>query len=288
MRIAAPNLPSKASGIRTRIRSSTGKPGVARAPTSADRTTGPRIRIIQRIVKQVLFAVTIGALAVCPISASAAPSPSPNLSGLLVAPPSGYTQVTTAAFHGRFDATTYASQYQTKTLEAGFNLIQDGFVDGYGMTWVQRSTGHILLEFVIAFRGGKGAKSWLAYEEASDKGTAEYKHPDTLSGIGTYYGVHLAFTSSHSYADAFSFVKGNDMFGVGFVSPRDDVQKLAAAQTRSQYGSAPDQTIPKAQWPENAPSQRPQTNRLGLIIGAVLVLVLIAGTVRLVAVRRRH
>jgi hypothetical protein len=82
-------------------------------------------------------------------------------------------------------------------------------------------------------------------------------------------------------------VKGNDMFGVGFVSGKDDVLKLARAQTKSQYAAAPTETIPKAKWPENAPSQRPQTNFLGAIIGAVLVLVIIGGVVRFVMVRRR-
>jgi hypothetical protein len=77
------------------------------------------------------------------------------------------------------------------------------------------------------------------------------------------------------------------MFGVGFVSAKDDVLKLATAQTTKQFRSAPDETIPKASWPENAPSQRPQTNFLGAIIGAVLVLVIIAGVIRLVMVRRR-
>jgi hypothetical protein len=87
--------------------------------------------------------------------------------------------------------------------------------------------------------------------------------------------------------DAFSFVKGNDMYGVGFVSAKDDVSRLAAAQTTKQFSAAPAETIPKAKWPENAPSQRPQTNLLAAIIGAVLVLVIIGGIIRFVVVRRR-
>jgi hypothetical protein len=229
--------------------------------------------------------MAIAALALGPISASAAPTPSPALGSLLVAPPAGYTQLTTATLHGRFDVTTYASQYQSGNLLAEIALRQDGFVDGYGMTWIQRSSNRILLEFVIAFKGGKGANSWLGYEKASDENNPEYRHADTLGGIGTYYGAHLVFTSPTAFTDAFSFVKGNDMFGVGFVSAKDDVLKLAAAQTKSQYAAAPDQTIPKDQWPEV--EQPKQTNFLGAIIGAVLVLVLIGAAVRLVMVRRR-
>ena len=59
----------------------------------------------------------------------------------------------TGPFHGQFTATDYASQYQSKTLEAGITLIHDGFVDGYGTTWIQRPTGRVILEFVIAFGG---------------------------------------------------------------------------------------------------------------------------------------
>jgi len=238
-------------------------------------------------VKQVLCAIAIAALAVIPSSASAAPSPSPALGSLLAAPPAGYVQVSTGTFHGQFDATAYASQYQSNTLEAGITLIHDGFVDGYGTEWVQRSTGRALIEFVIAFQGQRGAKSWLGYEEAADKNDPGYKRSNSLAGIDSYYGVHIVLTSPRGYVDAFSFVKGNDMFGVGFVSGKDDVLKLATAQTKSQYAAAPTETIPKAKWPENAPSQRPQTNFLGAIIGVVLVLVIIGGVVRLVMVRRR-
>jgi len=238
-------------------------------------------------VKQVLCAIAVAALAVIPSSASAAPSPSPALGSLLAAPPAGYVQVSTGTFHGQFDATAYASQYQSNTLEAGITLIHDGFVDGYGTTWLQRSTGRALIEFVIAFEGERGAKSWLGYEETSDKNGPGYKHSNSLTGIDSYYGVHLIIPSPPAFVDAFSFVKGNDMFGVGFVSAKDNVLKLATAQTKTQYAAAPDQTIPKAKWPENAPSQRPQTNFLGAIIGVVLVLVIVAGVVRFVMVRRR-
>ena len=237
------------------------------------------------LLKKLLCSLGAAVAILGPISASAAPSPSPALGSLLVAPPTGYKQLTTGTFHGQFDATTYASQYQSKGL-AAITLISDGFVDGYGMQWVQSSTHRVLIEFVIAFKGGKGAKTWLGFEESADKNDLGYKHADTVAGIDSYYGVHIALTSPTGVVDAFSFVKGNDMFGVGFVSAKDDVLKLATAQTTRQYAAAPDQTIQKANWPENAPSQRPQTNFLGAIIGAVLVLVIIAGVVRLIIVRR--
>jgi hypothetical protein len=245
-------------------------------------------RIIREHLKKLLSVVALAAAALGPMSASAAPSPSPALATLLVPPPSGYVAVSTGTFHGRFDATAYAAQYGSKTLEAGLTLIHDGFVDGYGMTWLQRSTGRALIEFVIAFEGGRGAKSWLGYEETSDKNGPGYKHSNSLTGIDTYYGVHLILTSPAVFVDAFSLVKGNDMFGVGFVSAKDNVLKLATSQTKAQYSSAPVETIPKSQWPENVPSQRPLVNTFGAVVGAVLALVVIAGVVRLVLSRRRR
>lgn len=235
---------------------------------------------------KLLYALAIVA-AMGPIAAWAAPSPSPALGTLLVAPPAGSTRLTSGPLQGQFSATTYAEQYQSKALEAGITLIHDGFVDGYGVEWFQRSTNQNLVEFVIAFAGGSGAQAWLGYIEAADKSDPTYKHADKLPGIDPYYGSHTASTSPRVFTDFFAFVKGNDLFGVGVVSAKDDALKLVAAQTRRQYDSAPAETIPKAQWPENIPSQRPQTNFLGAIIGAVLVLVIIGGVLRLVMVRRR-
>ena len=207
---------------------------------------------------------------------------------MLLAPPAGYTQLATGTFHGQFGVRAYAAQFQSKELEATITLVHDGFVDGYGMEWVHRSSGRLLLEFVIAFKGGSGAKDWLGFEATADKADPAYKHADTMSGIDPYFGLHLVLTSPRIYSDAFAFVKGNDVFYVSFASTKDDALKLTTAQTRRQYDSGPPETIPKAKWPENAPSQRPQTNFLGAIIGAVLVLVIIAGVARLVMIRRRH
>jgi hypothetical protein len=236
------------------------------------------------LVDTVRFPIRLSMAAVCaaiaalflPVGAFAAPTPSPSLDGLLAAPPAGYTAVTSGSFHGRFTARDYAASYKETAIAAQGVLERDGFVDGYGLTWSQRSTGRVLLEFVIAFKGGIGATDWLAYEKASDLSHPEFKHADTVAGIGSYYGVHLVSSSPSFIADAFSFVKGNDMFGVGFISPKDDVASLAATQVKLQYDSAPDATVPVAQWPENAAS--PQTAGafdLGGTVKTVLILTVI-------------
>jgi hypothetical protein len=213
------------------------------------------------------------AAALLPLTVSASPTPSPRLDTLLSPPPSGFAEVSTAKLHGRFDANEYASGYQSKAADAEDTMRRNGFVDGYAMTWMQQSTGHVLIEFVIAFSGGHGAKNWLAYEEASDKSHAEYQHSNSVAGIGQYYGAHLVDSAARFVVDGFSFVKGNDMFGVGFVSPKDDVLSLATAQVRRQYDSAPNETSPHAQWPE-AVSQG-DTVDVARILGIVLILVFV-------------
>jgi hypothetical protein len=238
-------------------------------------------------MKKLLYALALAIAAIGPVSAAAAPTPSPALAGLLAPPPAGSSQLMSGPLQGQLTATAYAKQYQAKALEAGITLIHDGFVDAYGLEWVQRSNTQDLVEFVIAFSGRKGAMDWLGYMEAADKTDPTYKHADKLTGIDPYYGSHTASTSPRVFTDFFAFVKGNDLFAVGVVSAKDDALKLVTSQTRRQYSSAPAETIPKARWPENAPSQRPQTNFLATIIGGVLVVVGIGAVIRFVIVRRR-
>jgi hypothetical protein len=202
-------------------------------------------------VKRLACALPLGVVALLPlVAAAASPSPSPSLDGILLAPPAGYVAVTTARLHGHFTAEQYTNHYGTQAVQAEHALKGAGFVEGYGMTWTQKSTRRTLVEFVIAFTGGAGARTWLSYEQAADQSKAAYKHADPLPGIDPFYGGH--FVSGASISDAFSFVKGNDMLGVAFVSPKNDVLGLATTQAKNQYDAAPSATIPTDQWPENA------------------------------------
>ncbi len=238
-------------------------------------------------MKKLLYALAIVIVTAAPLSASAATIPSPALGTLLAAAPAGSSRVTSGPLQGQLTASSYAQQYQSKALEAGITLIHDGFVDGYGLEWFLRSTNQNLVEFVIAFSGGNGAKDWLGYMEAADKSDPTYTRADKMPGIDPYYGSHTASTSPRVFTDFFAFVKGNDLFAVGVVSTKDDALKLVTAQTKRQYGGAPAETIPKATWPEDRPSQRPQTNFLAAITGGVPVVIIVGVVIRFVMVRRR-
>ena len=262
-------------------------------------------------LKRALRGVPAVALALLPLSAVAAsPSPSPasvlspTLDKVLLVPPAGYVAVssTSPPKTGHVSAHEWAQQFDVKSAEAERLLNQDGFVDGYNLEWASGSTLHVLNEFVLAFRGGKGAGAWFTYFKGALTSAPVYQHADTISGIPSYFGLHETQSSVYgqAYLDGFVFVKGNDLIGVAYISLADDNLNLAIAQAKNQYAAAPASTIPPAQWPENAnpgpasasPAAATSGGGLGkvlpyaLIIGAALVAIGLGAALLLARVRR--
>ena len=175
---------------------------------------------------------------------SLAASPTPDVAGVLAPPPSpSYVADTesTGSPLGPFDAAEYAGYLQPddpRGTEA--DLTRDGFVAAYGAGWTEQATGRGLVELVIAFSGGNGARKWLLSAQAGAQSSEYFRRAITVAGIGPYYGVHYVNPDAPAYADVVSFVKGNDFFTVGFVSTADDLGEAAPAQARKQFDSAPD------------------------------------------------
>jgi hypothetical protein len=237
-------------------------------------------------VNRLVYAAALSILALAPIAVAAAPSPSPSLDTVLATPPSGYAELTSSPFHGLFTAHDYAqASGSTKADQIESTLNRDGFVSGFGKTWIHQASAHALVEAVLAFTGAKGAKNWLVSAEAGDKSDPTYAHSDSISGISPYYGGHFKYSESSTEGDVFSFVKGNDVFIVGAVSTKDDVLQLAMTQTQTQYSSAPTETIPSGQWPENT-SKGSGFPVVGVgIVGLLVVLAVVA--VVAITMRRR-
>ncbi len=238
-------------------------------------------------VNRFLCSAAVCFMALAPLTAFAAsPSPSPGLDTVLAPAPSGYTQLTTASLHGEFTAHDWAvnasgaSPQETET-----TLNRFGFVDGYGKEWSSASLRRGLVEAVMAFSGGSGAKKALTALESTDKADSHYSHPDTITGIDPYYGAH--FTPSGAFEDEFVFVKGNDLFIVIIAGAQDTVLTPATDQAKAQYDSAPAETIPSSQWPEN--QQSPSASGLGAI-GIILPIVVVAAIIAAVVglIRRRQ
>jgi hypothetical protein len=227
--------------------------------------------------------------------AFAAPTPSPGLDGILIKPPgTGYKEeakATPGIVEGPFDAAKYAEVTAAPDAAATAKaLTQDGFLSGYGRTWVSAGTAHVFVEAVMAFSGAKGASTWLRQSEAADKADPSYSQALTISGIGTYYGARLIDKVHKVYGDAFVFAKGNDVVLVTYVSSKNDLGTVAALQTRKQFDATPAYTIPPGQWPESkvaASSPFAGLRTIGLIVGAVIILGLIGAAGFILWSRRR-
>lgn len=244
---------------------------------------GPVIRLRRQAA--LAFAV---AMAIAPLTVHATSRPNPSLDTVLAAPPTtDFSELTSSPLHGKFTAHDWAmlsgNTNDAATTEATLN--RDGFVDGFGKTWAQASSGHALIEAVMAFSGGRGAHSALAGMEASDKSDTTYKSADTVAGITAYYGAHFVDTANQVIEDFFAFVKGNDIFGIAFVSSKDDVLTDATRQIQTQYSSAPGSTIPTSEWPENlSPASSFPVALFGAGLGFIIV---VAGVVAFLVLRRR-
>jgi hypothetical protein len=228
------------------------------------------------------------AVAVAPLTVHATSNPNPSLETLLAAPPSAdFAELTTGPLNGKFTAHEWAglSANSSNAAQTEATLNKDGFVDGFTKTWSQASSGHALIELVMAFSGGRGAQSALSEMEASDKSDTSYSKADTVSGISPYYGAHFVYTAEQAIEDFFAFVKGNDVFGIAFLSSRDDVLSDATKQVQTQYVSAPGFTIPTSEWPENvSPASSFPVAIFGAGIGFIVV---VAGIAAFLVLRRR-
>lgn len=225
-------------------------------------------------------------LAIAPLTAYATSNPNPSLDKILAAPPStDFTELGTSPLNGQFTAHQWAQLNQATATDTENTLRRDGFVEGYGKTWAQASSGHGLVEAVMAFSGGHGATTALRAMEKGDKADVSYAHADTISGIDTYYGAHIIDAMNNLVEDLYGFVKGNDVFAILFVSTQDDVADLAIRQAKMQYDSAPTLTIPRSEWPENAnPGGSIPLTIVGVAVG---VLVIVMGLVAFLVLRRQ-
>jgi hypothetical protein len=250
-----------------------------------------RIDSLGRLLSSIAIAA---ALSIQSVVALAAVSPSPPLDGILLAPPgTGFVEQpksTSGIFEGPFDADGYASITSSTDLAGAKSaLLNDGFLGGYGRTWVSSAKHLVYVEAVMAFNGAKGAKSWLKQSELADKAEVAYQKPITIVGIDTYYGARLVDTANSIYADAYVFVKGNDTFLISTVSTKDDLATTAATQAKRQFDSAPAYTVPPAQWPESTSSNRAldAAKLVGAFVVGVLIIGLIVAALLVMRSRRR-
>jgi hypothetical protein len=241
-------------------------------------------------MKRLLYSAIAMAAALAPVTAFAIPSPNPGLDSILAAAPSAdwaeAATTTPGVFEGPFTAQQYvALGTSSNAAAAKATLVQDGFVAGFGRTWVLHSSQRALVEAVIAFTGASGAKQWLSSSQKADKADPTYQGSLTATGLDPYYGARYLNSTTNVYADAFVFVKGNDLFIVGSASAQDDKGAAAKAQALAQYKFAPAYTIPPSAWPKTAaPAAAPNlVLRLGQFVGGALPTAVLIGVTALTA-----
>ena len=231
-------------------------------------------------------------IAVAALVVAAAPTPSPALGTILAAPPSpDYVEDTESSGTpvGAFDAGAYVGYIQPEDQAATFKALNDdGFVAGYGRSWTAESDGRALVEIVVAFSGGRGARRWLTTSEAMARSDQYYSGAITVGGLGPYAGVRYADPKAPSYADVVMFVKGNDFFLVGFLSQSATLGEAAATQSKLQYDFAPAASIPPSRWPENAATSPMLLRPVAVIAVATIVAAALAVVVVMLVVRRRE
>ena len=198
----------------------------------------------------------------------------------MLAPPPGGGYVADTSSNGspigEFDAAAYASYVAAGDSTLPDSLSQDGFAGGFGASWLEQTSGRALVELVVAFGGGAGARRWLGTAQGIARASDQYRRPIVVFGIGPYFGAHNTNPDGPSYSDVVSFVKGNDFFTVGFTSGADDLGLLAAMQAKRQSDFAPNDSIPPSQWPENL-------SRLSGGIDALKAAVIVAAGIVLLA-----
>ncbi|HKW69122.1 MAG TPA: hypothetical protein VJP81_00935 [Candidatus Dormibacteraeota bacterium] len=220
-------------------------------------------------------AAAVASLLLAPSVAAAPPSPSPSLDTVLAEPlASDFVPESrfVMALQGDFDAVDFlAVLNSSKPSHTLANLKDDGFVAGYGRSWSGNRTNHLLLEAVVAFSGGAGAKKWVPEARSLDQNGSYFKGNFSISGIDLQYGDHFANPAGPAYADSAGFVKGNDFFLVYMYSQKDDLSDFVARQARQLYDLAPASTIPPSKWPENAAVSSTPTSLPSFVPNAVLL-----------------
>ena len=244
---------------------------------------------------RILLAVAGAGVLLAPLTVSGSPSPSPSPSlGTVLASPlaSGFVEVTPGQgpVEGPITAHEIAGSGVNPNQDEA-TLSRDGFVGGYGRTWVDNASKHELQELVIAFSGGAGAQRWMGASKKTDTENQYFIHAVPVDGVPSYYGVHLANPTQSEYVDIIGFVKGNDYFLVAAASTVDDLDPSTALQAKGQYDFAPSSTIPPSQWPEHPLGPLARFTNLAGAYGpyiALLLGVLLLAVLAFLVIRRRR
>jgi hypothetical protein len=231
-----------------------------------------------------LCALAIAALAMTPIAALAATSPSPATLRAALADPidRNFIEADVGAagtLEGPFDAESYASYNELGGLDVQTaqglvrSLHSNGFVAGYGREWYQPRATAFLGELIMGFTGSSGASSIASASKiryGQDHGFQSFVEPNLSKGA---YAV-TETTAGYQWTVVI-FLKGSNLFAVSQGSTDGFMTDQTLAQARRAYEFAPSSIGAPAQ--SNSPTGLARGFRL--IAAAGLMLLLAAATV---------
>jgi hypothetical protein len=238
------------------------------------------------------LAAIAGVSAFAPMAALAATAPSPDAlkATLAPAPASTWTEVdvgTQDAFEGPLDAHKYLANAGVDDAAHLRGLTSNGFLAGYGRTWT--TSGAVLVEVVLAFGDNGGANGYRGLAKIGDTSDSHYTGPIDTSAIANSYGANFGISGAKVSAVIFS--KGNDLFGIDYISDGSvSPQDKALTQAKSQYDFAPAYTIAPSQQQQNQAATT--ASNLATLAGhatfvAFVVMVIVLVVVVVVRSRRR-
>lgn len=232
------------------------------------------------MIVRTLSVFAIGALALAPIAASAAATPSPETMRAALADPIDKSFIeadigAAGTLEGPFDADSYGKYFELSGTDESTaqslvrSLHSNGFVGGYGRQWYQpRGALEYLGELIMVFNNSSGASSIalaskMRYQQ--DRGFQSLVEPRLSKGS---FGVT---ESSGGYSwTIVIFQKGSNLFAVARGSDVSNRTDEALAQARRAYAVAPSSVGGLA-----APDQRAgmsQSFRLLAVVGLMLLL----------------
>jgi len=231
------------------------------------------------VIDRIVCALAVAALAMTPIAALAATSPSPATLRAALADPIDRNFIeadvgTAGTLEGPFDAESYVSYFELAGLDVqtGQSLVRslhnNGFVGGYGRQWYQPRATEYLGELVMGFTKSSGASSIasaskIRYEQ--DQGFQSFVEPHLSKG-----SFAVTEASGGYQWTAVIFLKGNNLFAVVQGSTGDFMKDQTLAQARRAYDFAPSSIGASAQ--SSSPTGLVQGFRLIAAVGLMLLL----------------
>jgi len=251
------------------------------------------------VIVRGLCAAAAAALAVTPVTVSAATAPSPAALRAALADPLEASFVeaeigTQGTLEGPFDLKAYLDYYRLSgTNESDIQhgaayLTRDGFVGGYGRQWYRPRSTDVMGELVLVFGSNAGASSSEQASKLRYQQDAGFQQAVDSSGLGKTSFASTLTSGGYDWT-VIMFVKGNGLFAVARASVTDYRTPAALAQAQRAYAVAPSTIqLPGQQGPVAGIAQYARLAGMLALMLLLVIATVVAIVVYVVRAPRRH